>query len=248
MTTSTCPIAIVGGGLAGLATAHALAAFGLRAEVFERASTFAEIGAGINISPQAVKAMRAIGLGDRLAAVANALPGFVTRDMHTGEQLESYDRSVDTARYGAPHYTFHRADLMQVLASGLDPDLLHLDHRLVAIEERATGAVLTFANGSTRDAAIVIGADGIHSAVRRALYGEDNPTYTGQMVWRALLKGRDVPSFVLEPTGRVQWLGPGRHFWAYYLRGREVVNIVTQEDTDKWVEEGWSTAGDVAEM
>ena len=85
---SLCPIAIVGGGLAGLATAHALAAFGLRAEVFERASTFAEIGAGINISPQAVKAMAAIGLGDRLAAVANALPGFVTRDMHTGEQRD----------------------------------------------------------------------------------------------------------------------------------------------------------------
>ena len=245
---STCPIAIIGGGLAGLATAHALAAFGLEAEVFERASSFGEIGAGINISPQAVKALAAIGLGDALAAVANALPGFVTRDMHTGEQLEYYDRSVDRARYGAPHYSFHRADLMQVLASDLDPALLHLDHRLVALEERAAEVLLTFANGTTRAANFVIGADGIHSVVRHALYGEDNPSYTGQMVWRALLQGSDVTASVLEPTGRVQWLGPGRHFWAYYLRGREVVNIVTQEDTDKWVEEGWSIPGDPAEM
>jgi len=243
-----CPIAIIGGGLAGLATAQALAAFGLEVEVFERASSLGEIGAGINISPQAVKALAAIGLGERLAAVANVLPGFITRDMHTGEQLEHYDRSVDRLRYGAPHQTFHRADLMQALASGLDPDRLHLNHRLVAIEERASGALLSFADGATREAGIVIAADGIHSVVRRALYGDDNPAYTGQMVWRALLKGSEVPSFVMEPAGRVQWLGPGRHFWAYYLRGREVVNIVTQEDTDKWVEEGWSIPGDPNEM
>jgi salicylate hydroxylase len=68
------------------------------------------------------------------------------------------------------------------------------------------------------------------------------------MVWRALLKGSDVPPQVMEPSGHIQWLGPGRHFFAYYLRGREVVNIVTQEDTDKWVEEGWSTPGDPDEM
>ncbi|HEX4195744.1 MAG TPA: FAD-dependent monooxygenase, partial [Stellaceae bacterium] len=228
---SICPIAIIGGGLAGLATAHALAAFGLEADIFERAPTLGEIGAGINISPQAVKALSAVGLGDRLAAVGNALPGFVTRDMHTGEQLEYYDRSIDRERYGAPHYSFHRADLMQALSSGIDPARLHLSHRLVAIEERDADVMLTFADGSTRAAALVIAADGIHSVVRRALYGEDNPTYTGQMVWRALLKGSDVPSSVLEPTGRVQWLSPGRHFWAYYLRGRDVVNIVTQEDT-----------------
>jgi salicylate hydroxylase len=243
-----CPIAIIGGGLAGLATAHALAAFGFETEVFERAPTLGEIGAGINTSPQAVKALSAIGLGERLAAVGNVLPGFVTRDMHTGEQLERYDRSVDLARYGAPHYSFHRADLMQALSSGLDPARLHLNHRLVALDERGATVRLTFANGAAREAALVIGADGIHSVVRHALYGDDHPTYTGQMVWRALLKGSDVPSSVLEPTGRVQWLSGGRHFWAYYLRGREVVNIVTQEDTDKWVEEGWSIPGDPAEM
>ncbi len=94
----------------------------------------------------------------------------------------------------------------------------------------------------------MIGADGIRSVIRQALYGDDNPTYTGQMVWRSLLKGSDVPDEVLEPTGHIQWVGPGCHLLAYYIRQKKLVNIVTQEDTDKWVEEGWSTAGDPDEM
>ena len=94
----------------------------------------------------------------------------------------------------------------------------------------------------------MIGADGVRSVIRQALYGDDNPTYTGQMVWRALLNGSDVPAEVLEPTGHIQWVGPGCHLLAYYIRGQKLVNIVTQEDTDKWVEEGWSTRGDPDEM
>jgi salicylate hydroxylase len=241
-------IAIVGGGLAGLAAANALAAFGFDVEVFERASTLAEIGAGINISPQAVKALRAIGLGQKLAAVANTHPGIVTYDMHTGELLEHRRREASVERWGAPHYTFHRADLMNALASGLDPASLHLDHRLTGFEERDASVFLSFANGARHEADVLIASDGIHSVVRRALYGDDNPAYTGQMVWRALLQGDDVPPEVLAASGHIQWLGPGRHFFAYYLRGREVVNIVTQEDTDKWVDEGWSTQGDPDEM
>jgi salicylate hydroxylase len=94
----------------------------------------------------------------------------------------------------------------------------------------------------------VIGADGVRSVIRHALYGHDHPTYTGQMVWRALLNRSDVPRDVLEPTGHIQWVGPGCHLLAYCIRGEKLVNIVTQEDTDKWVEEGWSTRGDPDEM
>jgi salicylate hydroxylase len=238
------PIAIIGGGLAGLATAAALSRFGLGAEVFEQSPQLCEIGAGINVSPQAIKALRAVGLGGRLAAVANIAPGVITRDMNSGARLDYRDQTAAAARFGAGIHSFHRADLLQALASGVDPKGVHLDHKLIGIMERPAGVELRFANGATRGADLVIGADGIHSLVRRALYGHDNPTYTGQMVWRALLSGRDVPAEVLEPSGHVQWLGLGRHFFAYYLRGRDVVNIVTQEDTDAWVEEGWSIPGD----
>jgi len=241
-------IAIVGGGLAGLAAAQGLQAFGIKAEVFEAAPALGEIGAAVNVSPQANKALQAIGLGDKVAAVGTASPGIYTRNMQTGEFLEFNDRLKSAARYGAPYYTFHRADLLDALASGLDHRSIHLGHRLNAIEERGNGVVLAFENGAQAEAEFVIGADGVRSVIRRFLYGQDNPTYTGQMVWRALLKGSDVPEEVLEPTGHIQWVGPGCHLLAYKIRHGKFVNIVTQEDTDKWVEEGWSTRGDPDEM
>jgi salicylate hydroxylase len=168
--------------------------------------------------------------------------------MQTGEFLELNDRQKAAARYGAPYYTFHRADLLDALASGLDQSAIHLGHRLTGIAERNDRIMLAFANGTRVEAEIVVGADGVRSVIRQALYGDDNPTYTGQMVWRALLNGSDVPEDVLEPTGHIQWVGPGCHLLAYYIRGQKLVNIVTQEDTDKWVEEGWSTRGDPDEM
>lgn len=241
-------VAVIGGGLAGLATANALRLFGTDAEVFEQSAALGEVGAGINTSPQAVKALRAIGAGDRVAAVANVSQGIFTRNMQSGDPLEFLDRRLTAERYGAPYCTFHRADLLDALAGGIDPARIHLKHRLIEIEEQPSGVTLTFTNGVRHTADLVIGADGVHSIVRRALYGEDAPTYTGQMVWRALLNGRDIAPEVLEPSGHIQWLGPGCHLMAYYLRGTDVVNIVTQEDTDKWVEEGWSIPGDPDEM
>jgi salicylate hydroxylase len=241
-------IAIIGGGLAGLATATALAKLGFVAEIFESAPSLGEIGAGINVSPQAIRVLRALGLGDRIAAVANVAPGVLTRDMHSGAPLDYRDQAAVTARFGAPLCTFHRADLLDALASGVDRGRLHLGHRLVGFEQKGANVELSFGNGATHSAELVIAADGVHSLARRILYGRDNPLYTGQMVWRALLPGGDVPADVLEPSGHVQWMGPGRHFFAYYLRGRDVVNIVTQEDTDRWVEEGWSIPGDPDDM
>jgi salicylate hydroxylase len=245
---SSCRIAIIGGGLAGLAAAQALKTFGMRPEVFEAAAALGEIGAAVNASPQAIKALQAIDLGDQVAAVGNSSPGIYTRNMQTGEFLEFNDRRKAAARYGAPYYTFHRADLLDALASGLDHRAIHLGHRLTGLEERGGRTVLRFADGMQVEAEIVIGADGVRSVVRQALYGDDNPTYTGQMVWRALLDGAEVPEEVLEPTGHVQWVGPGCHLLAYYVRGNKLVNIVTQEDTDKWVEEGWSIRGNPDEM
>ena len=245
---SSVRIAIVGGGLAGLAAAQALKAFGMKAEVFEAAPALGEIGAAVNISPQAVKALQAMGLGNEVAAVGTASSGIYTRNMQTGEFLEFHDRHKAGQRFGAPYYTFHRADLLDALASGLDRNAIHLGHRLSGIEERNDRVMLALDNGACAEAEYLIGADGVRSVIRQALYGADNPTYTGQMVWRALLNSSDVPFEAIEPTGHVQWVGPGCHLLAYYFRRNKLVNIVTQEDTDKWVEEGWSTRGDPDEM
>src|SRR5499427_3884928 len=186
---ASCRVAIVGGGLAGLAAAHALKAHGMKAEVFETAPALGEIGAAVNVSPQAVKALRAVGVGDKIAAVASSSPGIYTRNMQTGEFLEFNDRQKAAARYGAPYYSFHRADLLDALAGGLDHGAIHPGHRLTGIDERSDRIILAFANGAQVEAEIVIGADGVRSVIRRSLYGDDNPAYTGQMVWRALLNG-----------------------------------------------------------
>ena len=222
----------------------------LRAEVFEVSLALGEVGAAVNIAPNATRALIAIGLGEKIADVGLTSPGIYTRNMQTGEFLEFNDRRKTAARLGAPYYTFHRADLLDALASGLDRRLVHLDHRLVGIEERSDRVELTFANGAKVEAQFVIGADGVRSVIRQALYGQDNPTYTGQMVWRALLNSRDVPreQSLSRPgisSGRVLVvISRGR----YYIRGEKLVAIVTQEDTAKWVEEGWSTPGDPDEM
>src|SRR5215813_10587368 len=117
---SICGMAIVGGGLAGLAAANALKTVGMKAEVFETAPALGEIGAAVNVSPQAVKALQAIGVGDKIVAVGYASPGIYTRNMQTGEFLEFNDRKKAAERYGAPYYSFHRADLLDALASRLD--------------------------------------------------------------------------------------------------------------------------------
>jgi salicylate hydroxylase len=241
-------IAIVGGGLAGLATARALAVFGMHADVYEAAAALGEIGAAVTISPNAAKALAAIGLGEQIAAVATPNAGIETRDMQTGETLDLRDLRTVPSRYGAPHASFHRADLHTALAASVDASSIHLDHRLTGVEERDAVVRLSFASGTVVDADIVIAADGVRSVVRDALYGDDNPTYTGQMVWRSLLKGTAVPPDVLAPHGHVQWVGPGRHFVAYFIRNGGLVNVVTQEDTDNWVAESWSTPGDPDDM
>ena len=242
------PIVIVGGGLAGLTTAHALIKYGFRVEVYEAAAALTEVGAAIATSPQANKALQAIGLGSAIAAVATPSPGIYTRNMQTGDFLELIDNEKAAVRFGGPFYTFHRADLVEALAKEIDRASVHLGHRLAGLEERDDGVTLSFANGATVEAEFVIGADGVRSIVRQALYGDDHPTYTGQMVWRAFLNGSDVPAECLEPTGWTQWVGPGCHFMAYYMRGRQLVNVVTQQDTHTWVAESWSARGNVEEM
>lgn len=243
-----CRVAIVGGGLAGTATANALKTFGVEAELFEAAPALGEIGAAVSCSPQAVKALWGLGARERVDAVGHRSPGEYTRNMQTGEFLEFRDRFKLAEKWGAPYYSFHRADLLDALASTLDGSQIHLGHRLVSATARSDGVELEFGNGQRVQAEYVIGADGVKSVLRQTLYGEDNPGYTGQMAWRALLDARDVPDWILEPTGQTEWVGPGAHVRAYYIRQKKLVNIVTQQDTGDWVEESWNGRGEPDEM
>ena len=243
-----CRIAIVGGGLAGLAAANGMKMAGIEATVFEAAPQLGEIGASVNCSPQAVKALIAVGVGEHIARVGHKSPGPYTRNMNTGEYLQHTDRLAMAEKYGAPYYSFHRADLVDALAAGLDSSTIRLGHRLKSIEPLADRTIMHFENGETVEAEYLIAADGVRSVVRKALYGDDNPTYTGQMSFRALLRAEDAPADTVEPVGHTQWVGPGRHLIAYYIRQGKYLNIVSQVDTDEWVEEGWAIKGDPDEM
>lgn len=243
-------IAVVGGGLGGLAAAIALQKAGFDVNVFERTARLGEVGAGINISPQATKVLLAIGLGPELARVGNVMTGQIQRSMYTGEQLVETKLGAPgsgTDRFGAPYYVFHRADLLDVLANAISPDRVHLAHRCVALEE-GDGVTIHFENGARHLADMVIGADGIHSQVRQHLYGEDRAQFTGQMVWRALLDGNAFPKDMLGPHGFCGWIGKGSHIMSYYLRGTSIINITAQSDADEWVEEGWSIQGRPEDM
>lgn len=246
--TLKCRIAIVGGGLAGAATLNALHTLGIEAELFEAAPGLGEIGAAVSCSPQAVKALWGLGAKGRIDAVGYRSPGETTRNMQSGDFLEFRDRFKLAEKWGAPYYSFHRADLLDALASSLDTSHIHLGHRLAWVNERDDCVELAFENGVRVEADYVIGADGVKSVLREAIYGEDNPSYTGQMAWRALLDASDVPEWILEPTGQTEWVGPGAHVRAYYIRDKKLVNIVTQQDTGVWVEESWNKPGDPDEM
>jgi salicylate hydroxylase len=130
----------------------------------------------------------------------------------------------------------------------VDKSHIHLGHRLVSADVREGCVVLKFENGNVVEANYVIGADGVKSVLRQTLYGDDKPTYTGQMAWRALLDASIVPEDILAPNGHIEWVGPGAHIRAYYIRNKTMVNIVTQQDTGDWVEETWNGKGNPDDM
>ncbi|WP_179046056.1 FAD-dependent monooxygenase [Sphingobium lactosutens] len=237
-------IAIVGGGLGGLATAVALSKYGFDVHVYERASSLREVGAGINISPQATKVLLDLGLGEGMASIGNVLKCQVRRSMETGTIVSEMDLGGIEDRLGAPYYVFHRADLLDIFAKAIAADRIHLGHRCIGLRELPESVAVVFENGKQIEADVVIGADGIHSEVRNHLYGKDSPEFTGQMAWRAILDGDAVPPELLGPHGFCGWVGQGSHLMTYYMRGRKLINIVTQTDTDEWLDEGWSIAGD----
>lgn len=185
-------VLIAGGGIGGLATALSLHAVGIEAEVFEQAREFREIGVGINMLPHAVKELAALGLLPALDRV-----GIRTRELiymnRLGQTVWQEPRGMD-AGYDTPQFSIHRGKLLGVLHQAalerLGAANIHTDHRLVGFDERADRAVARFAcrDGSERIEAAgdaLIGADGIHSTVRSALYpGEGPPVWSGMMIWR----------------------------------------------------------------
>jgi 2-polyprenyl-6-methoxyphenol hydroxylase-like FAD-dependent oxidoreductase len=235
-------IAVVGGGIAGLALAAALNRRGLSSVIFEAEPEPAEIGAGVQIAPNASRLLHRLGLAGRLRQVA-VRPAATEFRRWSDNGLISRTALGDECErlYGAPYYTIHRADLRRTLASLVRPERILLGRRLVAMRAAAGRACLRFADGSSYQASMVVGADGIRSVVRATMVA-DQPVFSGLGVYRGLVPAAALPGFLREPVIRL-WPGPGRHVVCYPVSAGRVISFAAVAPCDVPGTESWAAAG-----
>ena len=240
-------IAVVGAGLGGLAAAITLRRKGFEVQVYEQAPQLAEFGAGINISPNSVKFFRAVGLGDRLHEVGSEPTGLSWRDWHTGEINYTLPFGDFEKRYGAKYYVVHRSDLHRLLAEAVPATSIALAKRCTRVEIRNGTVGLSFDDGTSAEADIVVGCDGIRSAVRSCVFGGEGPRYVGTMCWRALAPTDALPEGYHDRYVN-QWSGEGGFVISYYIRQGKFVNFVAVRQQPGWTEQSWSVPSTVDDM
>lgn len=246
--TSKPKIAIIGAGMGGLTAAATLISAGFDAEIYEQASRFTRLGAGIQMSPNAMKVLRSIGLEPALRQIAFRPPGQFSREWDTGKLLLDVPfGDVAESRYGAPYLLMHRGDLHLLLARVVPEARIHLSKKLVRLENHDSGVRLHFADGTTSDADAVIGADGVHSTVRTLLFGVEKPTYTGRVAYRTTFPAKLLGGVEIDDC--TKWWGQDRHIVIYYVTcNRDEVYFVTSVPEPDWTEESWSMKGDLGEL
>jgi salicylate hydroxylase len=246
-------IAIVGGGLGGLAAALFLRKAGLDATVYEQAPELREIGAGIVVSPNMVRPLRELGLADKLPAFAVRLEAaWEFRRWKDGRVLFVQPMGEECERlYGAHCYVAHRADLLALFQQALPGQVLRLDHRCVEVDQDEREAELTFVSRAGRKtkltADVVIGADGIHSALRLAVAPKIEARFSGLCAFRCLVPAEKAPETALRPV-QTLWLGPGRHFVHYPISGGRLVNVVAIVPAGAWRTESWMADGEISDL
>ena len=246
-------IAIIGGGIGGLAAALFLRKAGLEATVYEQAAALHAVGAGVVVSPNMVRPLAALGLADKLDAFAVRLEAaWEFRRWQDGRVLFVQAMGEACVRlYDAPCYVAHRADLLALLREALPAKQLRLDHHCIGVEQDAQEAELRFTNGAGRQtkvkADVVIGADGIHSTIRPAVAPEIEARFSGLCAFRCLVPAADAPEMARRPV-QTLWLGPGHHFVHYPISGGRLVNVVAIGPAGDWRTESWTADGEIADL
>jgi salicylate hydroxylase len=240
-------ILVVGGGIGGLAAALAFERQRAEVIVCEQSPKLSEIGAGIGLAPNAIKALRALGLEEKINAIAWASEFAVIRSWKDGRPISRAYQGDYREKFGAPSVTAHRADLLGVLADALSTADIRLGLRCVGVETRARSAAARFADGSEIEADIVVGADGIHSKVRESLFGADAPRFTGCICFRGMAPADAVPRDI-NTADVTLWMGPHGHVVHYLVRRGELLNIVAHIDSNAWTEESWTRECGVDEV
>ena len=243
-------VLIAGGGLGGLTAALALLRKGCEVEVYEQAPELREVGAGLQLSANGTHVFYALGVGEALQALSCETQGKEIRLWNTGESWKLFDLGkVSVERYGYPYFTVYRPDLLGVLAAAVhrrNPGAIHLGAKCIGLTQDPHGVRLQLENGEAKGDAL-IGADGVHSAIRPALFGPDKPEFTGIIAWRGIVPMERLPRHMARMVGST-WVGPGGHVVHYPLRAGKVMNFVGALERRDWQVESWSARGTTAEL
>ncbi|MFQ5623872.1 MAG: FAD-dependent oxidoreductase [Paracoccaceae bacterium] len=237
-------IIVVGGGIGGLAAALALARRGAEVRVLERSPALEEVGAGLQISPNGVAVLAALGLAEAAARVANVPEAVELRNGRSGALVARLPLGATIERrHGHPYWQFHRADLLDVLAAAVRSRgvYVRLGAEVANISETAEAVHVGLDDGSNLTADCVVAADGVRSFVRSALFHGPEARFTGQVAWRGLVDAGMLPAGTVANAATV-FMGPRRHLVAYPLRGGSVINVAAFEERAAWTAEGWTHA------
>jgi salicylate hydroxylase len=243
-------ILVAGAGIGGLTAALALLGRGYDVDIYEQASALQELGAGLQLSANGTKVLRALGLGDAVRAVACEPTGKEIRLWNTGQTWKLFDLGTDSERlYGAPYLMVHRGDLHGLLRAAVEaakPGCLRLGRRCVGVAETGAGVRLALEAGESVEGDALVAADGVHSRIRGLLFGEDRAQFTGCMAWRGLVPMERLPERLRRLVG-TNWVGPGGHVVHYPLRRGEILNFVGIVERDDWRVESWTERGTTEE-
>jgi salicylate hydroxylase len=242
-------IGINGGGVGGLAAAIALRQVGHDAIVFEQTNSFQRVGADINLTPNSVRALAGLGVVPALERTAARPTHRISRMWDTGEETSRLEMAAAAEeRYGAQQLTIHRADLLDALRAQLPTEAIRLDHRVTEIGFDGEMPTITFAKGGSETVDVLIGADGIHSPTRTALFGPEHPQFTGLVSYRSVV---DSARLSIPNLGAfTKWWGPTPDLQIVTFPldcGRETFVFATTPQKD-WPYESWTMPGDVAEL
>ncbi len=241
---------IAGGGIGGITAALCLARHGHSVEVFEQADAFGEIGAGIQLSPNCTRVLHHLGLENALRECGFLPEGTEFRQWRSGKVIAA--RPLGTAvleRFGMPYYHIHRGDLLRLLVDAADREeaiSLHTNAQVCGFSQTDRDVTLQV-NDTAHVGDVLIGADGIHSRIRRSIWGDEAPQFTGNIAWRALVPANELPEGLVRPMSTVWW-GPHKHFVHYYVRRGEFVNCVCVIEKEGWEIESWTEPGSYEEL
>ncbi|HEX6001171.1 MAG TPA: FAD-dependent monooxygenase [Hyphomicrobiaceae bacterium] len=236
--TTPLRVAVVGGGIGGSAATVALLQRGIDVHLYEQAPALTEVGAGVAVQPNGTRMLRKLGLGDGVARYGARWtdPQYRRPDGTFAASMWPREESESIEFYG-----FHRADLLGLFVDKLPPAIVHTGHKCVGFEQTDGEATIVFANGARVTADVVVGADGIHSALQPHVVPPSPPIFSGSVASRGIVTAASVN----WPAGAMRnWLGAGKHFLVFPVRGGELINYVGFITTDEATRESWSQPGD----